>query len=192
MARSVKAVRNPRAKKTFRNKRNQNKRSKQKLKKKVGKPNGSHGLASVWDKKKSIDVNMRSKGLILNSNKFFNLRPNNEPEAMDIEEARSNNISEKPEKKIRTKKAKGYAKELEKQARIATQKQQASRPPPSLSASDLQFCEKMVKKHGLDYEAMAKDRDNIYQNTSKQFERKIKTFQKSKAYHDVVVKAMEE
>jgi hypothetical protein len=41
MARSVKAVRNPRAKKTFRNKKNQNKRSKRKLNKKLGKPGGS-------------------------------------------------------------------------------------------------------------------------------------------------------
>jgi hypothetical protein len=49
----------------------------------------------------------------------------------------------------------------------------------------------MVKKWGVNYEAMAKDPDNIYQNTAKQFERKIKTFQRSKAYADVVGEAME-
>lgn len=84
---------------------------------------------------------------------------------------------------------------------------QADRPPPRLSATDLQFCELMVKKHGLDYEvrlfpfdicsllslqAMARDHDNIYQNTAKQFERKIKTFKRSKAYHEVAGQHMEE
>jgi hypothetical protein len=38
---------------------------------------------------------------------------------------------------------------------------------------------------------MARDRDNIYQNTAKQFERKIKTFERSKAYSEVVEDQME-
>jgi hypothetical protein len=38
---------------------------------------------------------------------------------------------------------------------------------------------------------MARDHDNIYQNTAKQFERKIKTFQRSKAYNEVVGDQME-
>jgi uncharacterized protein (DUF305 family) len=92
---------------------------------------------------------------------------------------------------VKTKKAKAYAKVLEKQAKEATAKQAAERPPARLSATDIQFCERLIQKHGLDYEAMARDHENIFQNTAKQLERKIKTFQRSTAYKDVVGEQME-
>lgn len=114
MPKSVKAVRNARAQKTFRNKKNLSKRMNQKLKRKTGKPTGSwvnsisdfstsyfrHILAPIWDKKKSVHANMKKAGLILNPNKLVKLHQN-EPEAMDIEEALNPSLaSDKPEKKV--------------------------------------------------------------------------------------------
>lgn len=61
----------------------------------------SHVLAPIWDKKKSIGANMRAAGLVLNPNKLIKLRQAvEEPEAMDLEEALTGRITEKPEKKV--------------------------------------------------------------------------------------------
>ncbi|KAI6220863.1 Nucleolar protein 16 [Aphelenchoides fujianensis] len=177
MPKSVKAVKSGRSKRTHRNKKNLAKRQKLKLKRKIGKPGDSHVLAPIWDKKKTIGSNLKAAGLVSDPNRLIKLK-DDEVEVMDLDQVRNGVLDAKP-KKIKTKKAKGYAKELEKQAKTQeAEKAAAGRPPPRLSASDVAFCESMVAKHGLDYEAMAKDRDNIYQNTAKQLERKIATFKR--------------
>ncbi|KAL7075101.1 hypothetical protein ACQ4LE_005468 [Meloidogyne hapla] len=49
----------------------------------------------------------------------------------------------------------------------------------SLHPNDMDICEKMLSKHGEDHEAMARDPLNIWQDTSRQLERKIGIYKKS-------------
>ncbi|CAD5223015.1 unnamed protein product [Bursaphelenchus okinawaensis] len=190
MPRSVKSVKRSRVKKTFRNKKNASKRANLKAKKKVGKPGVGHVLHEVWDDKKTLRQNLGAAGLVFNPNEVVPVEKRNKNvvvDMVDIDAVAS--LASLQEQKIKKKKAKGVAKKLEAEAREATQKQ-ANRPPPKLRQPELDFCSKMIKKHGLDYAAMARDHENIYQSTPKQIERKIELFKKSKAYQQV--EAMEE
>lgn len=85
------------------------------------------------------------------------------------------------------------AKKLEAEAKAQAEKQ-AARPPHRLKEPEVLFCTKMIQKHGDDFEvgcgngcelgvqAMARDHENVYQNTAKQIERKVKLFMKSDAF----------
>lgn len=47
---------------------------------------------------------------------------------------------------------------------------------------DIQFCTRMIETYGDDYEAMAKDQSNVYQETAKSIQRKIRIFRESPQY----------
>ena len=84
---------------------------------------------------------------------------------------------EKPEPpKVQVRKA------LEKQAKEKEEYVRKRRTGPILMQKDVKFCSEMIRRHGDDYEAMARDHLNIYQDTAKQIERKIATFKRSKVY----------
>uniref|UniRef100_A0A915A6F3 Nucleolar protein 16 n=1 Tax=Parascaris univalens TaxID=6257 RepID=A0A915A6F3_PARUN len=51
---------------------------------------------------------------------------------------------------------------------------------------DVEFCTRMIEAHGNDYEAMAKDPTNLYQETAKSIQRKIRIFYESPQYETYV------
>ncbi|CAD5232568.1 unnamed protein product [Bursaphelenchus xylophilus] len=192
MPRSVKAVKRSRVKKTFTNKKNAAKRQKAKARKKVGQPGPGHVLHEVWDSKKSVRQNLKAAGLVFNPNEVVPIEKKKKDIVVDMVDLDAvSSLASLQEQKVRSKKAKGLAKKIEADAKAATAKQ-SNRPPPRLRQPELEFCTKMIQKHGVDFEAMARDHENIYQNTAKQIQRKIELFKKSQAYKEVVGEAMEE
>lgn len=75
---------------------------------------------------------------------------------------------------------------LEKQAKEGEEYARKRKTGPILMQKDVQFCSEMIRRHGDDYNAMARDHLNIYQDTAKQIERKIATFKRSKIYKKLV------
>uniref|UniRef100_A0A183BS03 Nucleolar protein 16 n=1 Tax=Globodera pallida TaxID=36090 RepID=A0A183BS03_GLOPA len=59
------------------------------------------------------------------------------------------------------------------EAREVVEQKQRKRERAKLQQSDIEFCQKMVERHGEDYEGMSRDPLNIWQNTPRQVERKI-------------------
>uniref|UniRef100_A0A0K0FK03 Nucleolar protein 16 n=1 Tax=Strongyloides venezuelensis TaxID=75913 RepID=A0A0K0FK03_STRVS len=60
-----------------------------------------------------------------------------------------------------------------------------------LSPRDIKFCANMLDKYGEDYTAISKSEDNVYMDTARGIERKIKLFKESPEY-ELYKKAKEE
>lgn len=69
---------------------------------------------------------------------------------MDLDEVLNGKVTLPKPKEIKTKKARGLAKQLEADAAEATVRQ-SNRPPPRLREPEVRFCTQMIKKHGTDY-----------------------------------------
>ncbi|KAM3728215.1 Nucleolar protein [Dirofilaria immitis] len=141
-------------------------------------------MRKVWDKNATIKQNMKAMGLAYDSNKLFSLCPNASKYCEEIEQKLRDST------KFQIQKAKSIGSEskaikviaaLEKE--VEEEKiRQKKRRNYCLLARDIEFCVYMIEGHGDNYEEMSRDARNIYQDTSKQIERKIRIFKQSPEY----------
>ncbi|VIO89066.1 Uncharacterized protein BM_BM7439 [Brugia malayi] len=141
----------------------------------------------AWDKNSTIKQNMKAMGLAYDSNKLFPLEQSisKHCEEMEIDELKPYGSIKsqmlKTKSTVNKSKIAKVITALEKEAEEEKIKQKKGRSY-RLLARDIEFCIYMIEKHGGDYEKMSRDARNIYQDTSKQIERKIRIFTQSPEY----------
>uniref|UniRef100_A0A1I7YLD0 Nucleolar protein 16 n=1 Tax=Steinernema glaseri TaxID=37863 RepID=A0A1I7YLD0_9BILA len=142
------------------------------LKKKKEAKTTCKAVSEAWDKSSTMKKNLESMGLTYNVNNLIGLPKTNivtgnteDVEMMSLEEA----------KKQSTKVVSQLEGEKKKQMKAVSKRPEFKRLLPR----DVEFCNKMIEAHGLDFEAMARDPLNLNQLTAKQIERRINTFKRS-------------
>uniref|UniRef100_A0A914QQT0 Nucleolar protein 16 n=2 Tax=Panagrolaimus TaxID=55784 RepID=A0A914QQT0_9BILA len=150
------------------------------LKKKQNSATHVKAISAEWDTKKSTKSNLESMGLVYNKNKAIPLPKTKfaaEMEAEKLADALSKGgINQQKAAKAHV------AEALEVEAKTTEESKKKKKREPKLLPKDLQFCTEMLRRHGEDYDAMARDHLNIYQNSAAQIKRKLETFKRSKAY----------
>ncbi|KAL3990679.1 Ribosome biogenesis protein Nop16 family protein [Acanthocheilonema viteae] len=144
-------------------------------------------MRMAWDKNATIKQNMKAMGLAYDSNKLFSLRANinNQCEKMDTGDPKLHGSIKS--QMLKTKPASEESKimnviaTLEKEVEEEEMRQKKGRGY-RLLARDIEFCAYMIERHGEDYEKMSHDARNIYQDTPKQIQRKIRIFRQSREY----------
>lgn len=153
-----------RAKRKFRynvNRRRQNQKQKNTGNAAVGVPL----IKNAWEESKSIRENLVDMGLAFDSNITLKI-PTAKDSLIPL-------MTDKPRPKAKTCPSKAHiAEALEAEAKAPREKRFA------LPLGQVQFLTYLLNKYGDDYEAMARDNKNIYQETPRQIRNKIRTFQK--------------
>uniref|UniRef100_A0A915ENK6 Nucleolar protein 16 n=1 Tax=Ditylenchus dipsaci TaxID=166011 RepID=A0A915ENK6_9BILA len=170
----------------YRSRKTVSKKENKKLKKKSKNVNVQNEIvSSEWSSDKTVKQNLESMGLAYDPNRIMGLSLN-EPTTADMETEEVGNLEQattlgsvKEQRKNADKKS--VANQLEQAAVVAVKKQKKNREA-HLSKDDVGFCMRMTERHGLEFEAMARSSDNIWQYTAKQIQRKVSTFKKSSAY----------
>ncbi|MFH4976793.1 hypothetical protein AB6A40_003502 [Gnathostoma spinigerum] len=150
-----------------------------------------------WDKSKTMKQNIQSMGLVYDVNKAIPVPRGNatgpasvmEVEEGDISEAlaRSSVSVQKQKMEVDPIKAQKVVSGLEKEVEKEEAKNARGREGPArLHDRDLEFCCYMVGKYGEDYEAMARDPKNMWQDTPKQIKRKIGVLKRNPVYQKLV------
>jgi len=124
-------------------------------------------VREAWDDKKSLSHNLSSMGLISDPNADGGFRIPSGKELL----MRANAGGEKEEEQTSVGENSHVVDSLEEQARdeFKRKKETAHPLPPEMYRK---LC-KFIDKHGEDYEAMAKDHTNYYQETPKQLKKQI-------------------
>ncbi|KAK0417529.1 hypothetical protein QR680_013062 [Steinernema hermaphroditum] len=149
-----------------------------KLKKKRDAKTSCTAVAEAWDKSATMKANLESMGLTYNVNKLIGLPKANiitgevDVEMMSLDDA----------KKQSTKVVVQIESDLKKKMASVSKRPEYKRLLPR----DVEFCNRMIEAHGLDFEAMARDPVNVNQLTAKQIERRINTFKRSFRFKDTV------
>uniref|UniRef100_A0A915Q7C0 Nucleolar protein 16 n=1 Tax=Setaria digitata TaxID=48799 RepID=A0A915Q7C0_9BILA len=147
-------------------------------------------MCAAWDKNATVRQNMKSMGLAYDSNKLFPLRRaiSKNCEEMEVGKVKLRGTIESQctksreiKKNINKTKVTQVIAALEKEVKEEEEKQKKGRRY-RLLARDIEFCLYMIERHGNDYEEMSRDAKNIYQDTSKQIQRKIRIFKQSPEY----------
>lgn len=132
-------------------------------------------IKSNWDESKPVADNLSKMGLVVDPNKIIGIPKPYEglglPAPMDIE-----NHSSKGKKKGNKKK-----KEQNENPVVKTLEEEAAKEPPknfNLSPEMSKFAVYMIEKHGDDYEAMQRDKKNIYQLSAGVIKKTIRQFLK--------------
>jgi len=123
-------------------------------------------VREAWDEKKSTSHNLLSMGLVADPNADSGFRI---PSGKD--QMRANYQDETEVEEVQEAEKSHVVNSLEQQAREEFQKKKefAHPLPPEMYRK---LC-KYIDKHGEDYEAMAKDHTNYYQETPKQIKKQI-------------------
>ncbi|KAI1721585.1 ribosome biogenesis protein nop16 domain-containing protein [Ditylenchus destructor] len=149
-------------------------------------------LEENWSARKTVQQNIQGMGLAYDPNKLIGLSIKDavvdEMEIEDLSVAKAAGSVGK-QKKPRNVPGK-VVNQIESAAENATKEQQQKREH-RISKDDVKFCSKMIDKHGLNYKAMARDSENIWQHTPKQIQRKIETFKKSSIFKNTEPVEME-
>ncbi|CAG9535072.1 unnamed protein product [Cercopithifilaria johnstoni] len=144
-------------------------------------------MRTAWNKNATIKQNMKVMGLAYDSNKLFPLRPkiSNQCEKMEMDDPKLHGSIKSQMLKAKPASAGSKIKKviaaLEKEAEEEEIRQKKGRGY-RLLARDIEFCVYMIERHGEDYEKMSRDARNIYQDTPKQIQRKIRIFMQSPEY----------
>jgi len=131
-------------------------------------------IQKEWDAKQSAKSNLESIGLAYDINKI--MKPPSTKEqlkklATGGEEKEDVIMKEVAEVEAKTK----VARDLEAEASAATEEAK-KRKALRLSQPEIRYCIYMIEKYGEDYEKMARDRKNVFQDTPAQIRRKLDTF----------------
>uniref|UniRef100_A0A7E4WB04 Nucleolar protein 16 n=1 Tax=Panagrellus redivivus TaxID=6233 RepID=A0A7E4WB04_PANRE len=160
------------------------KRKKGQAKKKKQGPASCKAIAANWDPKKTARDNMASMGLVYDRNAAIPL-PKNALQA-ELEVERLSTALAKGS--VKQQKA-GVIQDLESAAQAIADKYKSQERNYRLLPRDIEFCSEMIRRHGTDYAAMAKDHLNLYQETPKQIQRKLATFKRCPAYKETLAAA---
>ncbi|OQV16671.1 putative Nucleolar protein 16 [Hypsibius exemplaris] len=137
-------------------------------------------IKAAWNPKKTVDANMRLMGLALDANKTMKIDDTKDQMIPRKRKASKNTVSEDVSME-----EPNVADLLEKEAATPTISLL------KLSEPEAQFCMQMMRKHGEDYKAMAKDAGNYYQETPKAIQRKINKFRKYPGHHGDFLKSLD-
>lgn len=124
-------------------------------------------VREAWDEKKSLAQNLSSMGLVSDSNADGGFRIPSLKDQMKQHLGEGEGEEVEQEEPVNS----HVVKSLENQARedFKKKKETAHPLPPEMFRK---LC-KFIDKHGEDYEAMAKDHTNYYQETPKQLKKQI-------------------
>ena len=114
-----------------------------------------------WDKKKTVKENFTELGLVADPNATYRTTHHKkaEPEEVEVEFA---DVSEYAETEV--------VKKLEEQSK------DGAPVIRHFSPTESELWEGLVRDHGSDYKAMARDKRNTHQHTPKQIRRKIESY----------------
>ncbi|KAI1728968.1 ribosome biogenesis protein nop16 domain-containing protein [Ditylenchus destructor] len=148
-------------------------------------------LEENWSDRKTVQQNIQDMGLAYDPNKLIGLSISqnaveNEMEVEDLSVARAAGSVGRQKRNIPGK----IVDQIESAAENATKEQQ-QKSEHRISKDDVKFCSRMIEKHGLNYKAMARDSENIWQHSPKQIQRKIKAFKKSSVFKNTELVEME-
>ncbi|XP_012695558.1 nucleolar protein 16 [Clupea harengus] len=158
----------PKAKKSSKGKKfdytKDRKKLKKKLRRKLAPTIECAQIRKAWDDRKTVQQNLRDMGLQHDSKTVLPIHQpkHTKSEAMDVET--EDLLVVKPY----------VVRDMEAQASIPVE------IIKTLSRDLMEYAQHMVKEHGEDYKAMARDEKNYYQDTPKQIKRKIEDY---KRYH---------
>ncbi|VDK19034.1 unnamed protein product [Anisakis simplex] len=172
-----------------------NARKKAQKKKTLATKCASKEILSEWIEGKTLKQNLESMGLVYDANKAIPIRQqisntaDDEVEEMDVEEVNARGSIKEQKEKLHSKKSSSDPNvDRAKAARVIRalerevkreEKQIKKGRTYRLLEKDIEFCVYMIQKHGEDYEKMARDAKNLYQDTPKQIQRKIRIFKQS-------------
>uniref|UniRef100_A0A915CKB1 Nucleolar protein 16 n=1 Tax=Parascaris univalens TaxID=6257 RepID=A0A915CKB1_PARUN len=160
----------------------------------------SKTILKEWAKDKTLKQNLESMGLVYDANKAIPIRSgmdnaSGDGEEMEVEEANARgSVKEQKDRLLKMKyggpsvdgvKAARVIRALEREARMEEKRMSKGRRYRLLQ-QDIDFCVYMMQRHGEDYESMARDAKNLYQDTPKQIQRKIRIFKQSAEYQNLM------
>ncbi|XP_002155670.1 nucleolar protein 16 [Hydra vulgaris] len=123
-------------------------------------------LQKHWDKSKTLHNNLKDLGLAYDSNAAIKINTGKKTKHSDVvKDTNKMEIDETLNKPV--------IKEFERQAANGMKMERHIAP------GEAKFLMTLIKKHGTNYKAMAKDKDNTYQHTAKQLKRKCESLLKS-------------
>ncbi|ENN73571.1 nucleolar protein 16 [Dendroctonus ponderosae] len=127
---------------------------------------GCKDVKNAWDEKKSVQTNMEEMGLSYDPNRTLGIpkRKRQLQEAMGV--------TEEPLENPRVPAKKFVAERLEADAKAPREKRFR------LPKGQVEWITYLLKKHGTDYKAMARDNKNYLQETWKQLRQKVRTFKR--------------
>ncbi|KAF7638858.1 hypothetical protein Mgra_00001667 [Meloidogyne graminicola] len=136
--------------------------------KKMRKFKGCQALENAWKDSLTTRQNLSSIGIAYDPN-----------EAMEVD----SNLNPFKKQKNNKNDTNQILNELEQiaidEANESDKQKKRKKQKSNLHPNDRDFCEKMISKHGENYQAMSRDPLNIWQHTPKQIERKIIGYKKS-------------
>jgi len=128
-------------------------------------------LQEEWDAKKSAKSNMEKVGLAYNINKIMKI-----PSVKDeLTQFAKGSKKDAVMKDLDSTSKSQVVQELEREAASETE-QAKKRKQLRLSQPEIRYCIYMIEKYGDEYDRMARDPKNAYQDTPAQIRRKIETF----------------
>jgi len=143
-------------------------------------------MEEAWDARKNAKTNMEQMGLVYNVNKVMKV-PSMKDELKQLAKSSATDVvmkdapvSKKSKRSATPKEEEFPAKtqvvqDLETEAVAATEEAK-KRKLLRLSQPEIRYCIYMMEKHGEEYDRMARDPKNVYQDTAAQIRRKIETF----------------
>ncbi|KAM3601780.1 uncharacterized protein V6R79_018898 [Siganus canaliculatus] len=151
----------PKAKKAGRKKKFDYSQDRKKAKKKFTKKNNpridNSQIRNAWDQRKSVARNLQDMGLAFDPNRCL------------------------PIKKPHSDGARSAPPIVTKPYVLDQLMEEGSRPEKdtkTLSSNIIEFVQHMIREHGEDHKAMARDEKNYYQDTPKQIKRKIELYKR--------------
>ena len=130
-------------------------------------------LKAFWDPKKTLLENYKCLGIAADPNKSLEIpkaRQLQNPEFMSIAEAKKLN---EPKEEVDTPALR----------RLIKDSQQPVEKKYDLNENDQLYCIYMMEKYGEDYDKMARDYKNYYQDTACQIKKKITLFKRNKTQY---------
>uniref|UniRef100_A0A8D0DJ76 Nucleolar protein 16 n=1 Tax=Salvator merianae TaxID=96440 RepID=A0A8D0DJ76_SALMN len=121
-------------------------------------------IRHAWDRSKSVSQNLADMGLAVDPNKAIPI-PKTTKQVMRME-------IDGLETKKKTVRKPYVLNELESEASLPEKKSE------TLSRDLIDYVQHMIRNHGENYKAMARDEKNYYQDTPKQIKRKINVYKR--------------
>ncbi|CAJ0957147.1 unnamed protein product, partial [Mesorhabditis belari] len=140
-------------------------------------------IKEAWDKDKTLVQNITEMGLVTDLNKAVPIKQSFRRgidqipmELGSVQEAKKKGSVQKQ----KAAKSGAVLGSLEKEAKELEDKQSGRKT--KLLDRDMEFCIYMIERHGDDYSAMARDSKNLFQETPKQIQKKLRIYKESPYY----------
>jgi len=145
-------------------------------------------VQEAWDPKQNAKTNMEKIGLAYNINKLMK-PPSTKEELKKLSKRNSKDVimvdADSSSKTKRSSEPKDIdevpaksqvVEDLEAEAAMLTEEAKKGGKKLRLSQPEIRYCIYMIEKYGDNYDRMARDQKNVYQETAAQIRRKLETF----------------